>query len=204
MNIPNALGYTRIIAAPFVAIGIYLWPGSIMMAGIFFVVAATDFLDGFFASALNQRTAFNAWLDPLADKIFIGCCGIALILNGTILWQLILLLCLREVFVVIFLWPQRRLVVRARLFGKTKMLFEVLGIWFGVLGYSVLANYLLAIAIFFSYISFREYLLYIKNIHPLIFWDRFLIDFLEEGAKKAYRVLENVFIHRFCRKYLDK
>lgn len=32
----------------------------------------TDWLDGYLAKKLNQQTVFGAFLDPMADKIFIG------------------------------------------------------------------------------------------------------------------------------------
>ena len=36
------------------------------------VFGISDWLDGYIARAYNQRTALGAFLDPLADKIFIG------------------------------------------------------------------------------------------------------------------------------------
>ncbi len=51
--------------------------------GIFFVMAASDALDGYLARVKNQATSLGAFLDPLADKLMITCASIILSLPPT-------------------------------------------------------------------------------------------------------------------------
>ena len=71
VNLPNLLTLLRIILIPvFIT---YMLYGKVRIAVCMFIMAAiTDVLDGYVARALNQRTDFGAFLDPIADKILIN------------------------------------------------------------------------------------------------------------------------------------
>lgn len=67
-TVPNILSLVRIVLIPF-----FLWA---MIAGrpvaafiLFSAAAATDFLDGWTARLLRQKSALGLWLDPAADKL---------------------------------------------------------------------------------------------------------------------------------------
>ena len=79
MTIPNYLTFIRIGLIPLFIIVFYLpfsWAPWVS-AGIFGFAALTDWLDGYLARILCQTTKFGAFLDPVADKLFVG---IALVL----------------------------------------------------------------------------------------------------------------------------
>jgi len=40
---------------------------------ILFVSSATDWLDGYFARIQQRNSVLGSYLDPLADKVLIGC-----------------------------------------------------------------------------------------------------------------------------------
>jgi cardiolipin synthase (CMP-forming) len=77
MNIPNFLSLLRIILVPVIVI--FLIQGSYTKTLFVFVIAGlTDALDGALARLLNKQTELGSFLDPLADKILLSTCFIAL------------------------------------------------------------------------------------------------------------------------------
>lgn len=69
-TIPNMITISRIAATPFLAVAIiydmkYTALGGCVLFGF------TDWLDGYLANKLNQRTVLGAFLDPMADKVLI-------------------------------------------------------------------------------------------------------------------------------------
>lgn len=85
-NLPNSLTWLRILAIP-LFVGIFYLPSSWLtpvqqnlLATIIFAGAAiTDWLDGYLARALNQTSAFGAFLDPVADKLMVAAALIMLV-----------------------------------------------------------------------------------------------------------------------------
>jgi len=77
MNLPNSLTVLRILLIPFfvefMIAGQYQWAlWTLLAAGV------TDALDGAIARGMNQRTKLGAYLDPLADKLFMTAAFITL------------------------------------------------------------------------------------------------------------------------------
>ena len=73
VNIPNALTMLRIFLIPVLVVVFYL-PFKhhlVVAAGIFAFGAVTDWFDGYLARRLGQMTAFEAFLDPVADKLMV-------------------------------------------------------------------------------------------------------------------------------------
>ena len=72
LNIPNLLTWFRIILIP-VFLGVFYLPDTalslhhkhLVSTVIFALAALTDWLDGYLARALNQTSAFGAFLDPV-------------------------------------------------------------------------------------------------------------------------------------------
>jgi len=73
LTLPTLLTLFRIFLIPVFVIVFYLpvsW--SFLAAAIIFTVASlTDWIDGYLARALQQESAFGAFLDPVADKLMV-------------------------------------------------------------------------------------------------------------------------------------
>jgi CDP-diacylglycerol--glycerol-3-phosphate 3-phosphatidyltransferase/cardiolipin synthase len=91
INIPNLLTWLRIWLIPVFVAVFYLPAGwvhpqwvNFVATAIFGVAAATDWLDGYLARALNQTSAFGAFLDPVADKLMVAAALILLVQLGRV------------------------------------------------------------------------------------------------------------------------
>ncbi|MGH8741314.1 MAG: CDP-diacylglycerol--glycerol-3-phosphate 3-phosphatidyltransferase, partial [Burkholderiales bacterium] len=86
LNLPNLVTWLRIILIPLL-IGIFYLPDDwLSPAGknaaactVFVVAALSDWLDGYLARALDQASAFGAFLDPVADKLIVAAALIVLL-----------------------------------------------------------------------------------------------------------------------------
>ena len=78
-----------------------LWLRWVALA-VFIAAAVTDFLDGYYARAWDQQSAFGRMLDPIADKLLVASCLLMLAaedsIHGWTLWAAIVILC-REILV---------------------------------------------------------------------------------------------------------
>ena len=91
LNIPNIITLSRIITIPFI-VGIFYFPDELISFSaknvtattIFIFAAVTDWLDGYLARRLNQMSAFGAFLDPVADKLFVVGALVVLLFLGRI------------------------------------------------------------------------------------------------------------------------
>ena len=74
-QLPNQLTVARIAAVPVLCLFIGMGNGWLRwLALIIYVVAAiTDWLDGFLARRMNMSSDLGKMLDPIADKLFVGC-----------------------------------------------------------------------------------------------------------------------------------
>ena len=83
-TIPTLMTWTRIVAIPLI-VGVFYAPldeptRNLVAALMFVVFAATDWLDGFLASKLNQTSSFGAFLDPVSDK-FLVCASLLVLVH---------------------------------------------------------------------------------------------------------------------------
>lgn len=86
LNLPNLITWLRIILIPLL-IGIFYLPDSwlspegknVASCAVFVVAAVSDWLDGYLARALDQASAFGAFLDPVADKLIVAAALIVLL-----------------------------------------------------------------------------------------------------------------------------
>lgn len=101
-NAPNALCSMRIVAGPVLGVAIALNAASpeVVLGGVA-AAAVTDYLDGFLARRWKQQTILGSYLDPVADKVFVGSVGLALALEGRLPVWLVSLLIFRDVVHVI-------------------------------------------------------------------------------------------------------
>ena len=80
-SMPNLMTVLRLLIAPVVAILIWMddaASGYAPALALFVLASISDFLDGWMARRLQIVSKFGAMLDPIADKVLIGVCLLAL------------------------------------------------------------------------------------------------------------------------------
>ena len=91
LTVPNIITLSRIVTIPFI-VGVFYFPDDLVSfsaknvtaTAIFIFAAVTDWLDGYLARKLNQASAFGAFLDPVADKLFVVGALIVLLFLGRV------------------------------------------------------------------------------------------------------------------------
>ena len=100
LTLPNALTALRAFVIP-----LFLWlllskEANVLAFIILAIGAITDYLDGKVARALNQTSALGAALDPAIDRLYIAATIIGLAMKDFIPWWLVLILLLRDLFML--------------------------------------------------------------------------------------------------------
>lgn len=103
-NLPNILTFSRILSIPIMTI-LFFFPFQWAAWAALFVyipAAFTDFLDGYFARAHKTISPIGQFMDPIADKLFVGAMLFLLVafdrLTG--IWVLpAVLIFMREIFI---------------------------------------------------------------------------------------------------------
>lgn len=95
-TVPNLLSAARLLGVP-----LFLWlvlgPEADGWAlAVLMVSGFTDWLDGFLARKLDQRSSLGEILDPVADRLYILAVVVGLAMRDVIPWWLALLLPLRD------------------------------------------------------------------------------------------------------------
>lgn len=100
LTVPNVLSFARLLGVP-----VFLWlvlvPQADVAAFVLLAVAgASDWVDGYLARRLNQRSRLGILLDPLADRLYIAATLVGLALREIIPWWLVGILAAREVMLL--------------------------------------------------------------------------------------------------------
>jgi cardiolipin synthase len=95
LNVPNALTMIRIAATPGLAYLILTDQYRLAIVGCF-LAGILDYFDSKLARDWNQRTVLGSFLDPLADKVFIGTLLMALTFKQHFPYQLTALIVGRD------------------------------------------------------------------------------------------------------------
>lgn len=108
LTVPNALSALRLLGVP-----LFLWLVLVAEADVaafvlLAVAGATDWLDGYLARRLDQRTRLGVLLDPLVDRLYIAATIVGLALRGFVPWWLVLLLVVRELMLLALVPRLRR------------------------------------------------------------------------------------------------
>ena len=84
--LPNLLTIARIAAVPLIIACLLIDGAGARWAALALFVAAavTDYLDGYLARKLSQRSALGIMLDPIADKLLVAAALVMLAADGTI------------------------------------------------------------------------------------------------------------------------
>ncbi|HUA28718.1 MAG TPA: CDP-alcohol phosphatidyltransferase family protein [Streptosporangiaceae bacterium] len=111
VTIPNALSVARLAGVPvflWLVLGLRSQTGDWWAVGLLIGAAASDWLDGKIARALNQQSRLGQVLDPAADRLYIVATILALAIRSIIPWWLVGLLAARELLLAGVLVVLRR------------------------------------------------------------------------------------------------
>jgi cardiolipin synthase len=108
LTVPNVLSFARLLGVP-----VFLWLILVPQADgwafcLLAVAGASDWVDGYLARRLNQRSRLGVLLDPLADRLYIAATLLGLALRELIPWWLVGVLVARELFLLALLPRIRR------------------------------------------------------------------------------------------------
>lgn len=100
-TIPNVLSMIRLLGVPVFLV--LLLDGRYDLAAVAVVAVGglTDFLDGYLARRLRQRSRIGQFLDPVADRLYILATLVGLWVRGIIPGWLVVVLVMRDVCVLI-------------------------------------------------------------------------------------------------------
>ncbi|GAB3821628.1 CDP-alcohol phosphatidyltransferase family protein [Tessaracoccus terricola] len=107
LTIPNILSFIRLLGVPvfgwLIIAGHDLWAVAML---VFF--GATDWLDGWLARVLKQRSPLGIRLDPAADRLYILMAIVALVVRGILPWWMLVVLLARDVMLLALIPPIRK------------------------------------------------------------------------------------------------
>jgi len=133
-DLPNLLTLARIATLPAVLVLIdnYSRVLSAASALIFILGGLTDLLDGYLARKRGQETVLGAFLDPLADKLFVLGTLVFLVARDRVPEWLVVVLMSRELAITVLrsIAASYGLVIAAGRAGKTKTALQAIGITF--------------------------------------------------------------------------
>lgn len=101
LNIPNLLSFLRLIGVPYFYWLITVKHSYGIAIIVLFVSGATDWLDGYAARKLNQRTRLGELLDPLVDRLYVVAAILALVITDELPIILLALFLLRDAFMLV-------------------------------------------------------------------------------------------------------
>ncbi len=100
MTIPNFITIIRVLFIPVNLV--YLIEENYKLALICFLVAAfSDFLDGFLARALDQKSSLGGFLDPMADKLLVSANLVTLLFYKLVPAWYVVFVFSRDLFILI-------------------------------------------------------------------------------------------------------
>ncbi|XVE51138.1 hypothetical protein DITRI_Ditri02bG0015000 [Diplodiscus trichospermus] len=99
LNLPNFISISRLVSGPLL--------GWMIVNEMYFssfvglaISGATDWLDGYIARKMRINSVVGSYLDPLADKVLIGCVALSMVHNLLLHPGLVGLVVLRDVALV--------------------------------------------------------------------------------------------------------
>ena len=107
VTLPNAVSFVRLLTVP-----VFAW---LIIAGhdvaavvLLMVFGATDWIDGYLARRLKQRSPLGAKLDPVADRHYILAALISLLVRGIVPVYFLVLLVARDVMLALLVPALRK------------------------------------------------------------------------------------------------
>ncbi|MGC2656948.1 MAG: CDP-diacylglycerol--glycerol-3-phosphate 3-phosphatidyltransferase [Bryobacteraceae bacterium] len=167
INLPNSLTLVRIFLVPLLVAALVQHNLHIRIGGtllvaddffglvVFLAAALTDLLDGYLARRWKQVTTVGTLLDPVADKLLVSAALISMVEIRLLPGWMVILIISREFAVsgLRSIAAAEGYTIKAGELGKTKMVFQVLGItlvmlsirWHRLRDYSLMAMWVVVI-----------------------------------------------------------
>lgn len=101
LNIPNLLSFLRLLGVPYFFWLITAQNSYGLAIIILFVSGFTDWLDGYAARKLNQRTRLGELLDPLVDRLYVLAAILALVITKELPLTMLVLFLARDLFMLV-------------------------------------------------------------------------------------------------------
>ncbi|GKV16044.1 hypothetical protein SLEP1_g26754 [Rubroshorea leprosula] len=99
VNLPNLISFGRLVSGPF--LGWMITNGMYSSAFVGLALSgATDWLDGYAARKMKINSVVGSYLDPLADKVLIGCVALSMVHNDLLHPGLVGIVVLRDATLV--------------------------------------------------------------------------------------------------------
>jgi CDP-diacylglycerol--glycerol-3-phosphate 3-phosphatidyltransferase len=122
-TISNLLSILRIILIiPIITIMLHDDPSNRwIIISLMIIAAFTDLLDGMLARKMNQVTEFGKIIDPIADKVAIGCICIILATQGKIPSWFFILILMRDILILaggIYIKKIKNIILQSNTIGK--------------------------------------------------------------------------------------
>jgi CDP-diacylglycerol--glycerol-3-phosphate 3-phosphatidyltransferase len=128
---------------------------------VFFVLAWTDFLDGFIAKNFKQETVLGKFLDPLADKVLVLSAFVMLLDQAYLTAPWVLVVLARELIVTGFRLiavERKQNLVEVSMLGKIKTVLQMVSVGFLMLEWPhALLVFYISVAV--ALISMGDYLI---------------------------------------------
>lgn len=99
-KLPNLLTLSRIVLTPLIVYAILREQASAALI-LMIIAGISDGLDGFLAKRFQQQTTIGAYLDPIADKLLLVSCIVALFLIDRVPLFLFLAVLFRDVIILL-------------------------------------------------------------------------------------------------------
>jgi len=161
---PNMVTMFRILCTPFVLWFLYTEQYAIGVP-LFVLLSFSDALDGSLARIRKQVSNWGTFYDPLADKILIGSVVLLVVVKHVnVVFGLIIVIVEASIILGGYLRKLNGKITGANIFGKTKMVLQVVGvtllllaIWMGFDLFIPVSIGTLSLAIVFAVISLFTY-----------------------------------------------
>jgi CDP-diacylglycerol--glycerol-3-phosphate 3-phosphatidyltransferase len=121
----NVITVGRLLLSPLLFVMVLTGGPSYGALALGTVIAITDSLDGYLARRMGA-TRSGAFLDPLADKVFVLGTLASLVQVGVLPWLPVVLVAVREVGISVYrsYWARRSLAIPARKGAKVKTVVQ--------------------------------------------------------------------------------
>ena len=134
LNVPNIITISRIVVTP-VFFWMFLHQNGIISAlscVLFLIAALSDYFDGWYARKYNEVSSYGEFIDPLADKIFIGSAFIAMAILNIIPWFMVWIVISRDIIATLLrqMAIKKNTVMKTSRSAKYKTVYQFIFIFY--------------------------------------------------------------------------